>query len=135
MFKQDCIRTIWFHFLKNFGMDKLKKETTENDGEPSAKRRKIDVETDKGKGPKLLSLEFDPMEEINLDITSENSSSSSCGEEADEDVHIPGLFTRSSANTKERSSVSYLTLMSCVAMCYLGLLYTRETVLLVDIAR
>jgi len=113
-------------------MDKLKKKTAEKDSEPSAKRRKLDE--DKGKGPKALSLDFDPLEKLNFDITSE-SSSSCCEEEADEDVSIPGVFTRCGTNTKERTSVSYLTLMSCIAMCYLGLLYAEETVLLVDIAR
>ncbi|XP_065919250.1 TATA box-binding protein-associated factor RNA polymerase I subunit B-like isoform X2 [Dysidea avara] len=112
-------------------MDKLKKNTN---GGPSAKRRKIDEDTDKGKGSKILSLEFDPADELNLDITSESSSSSS-EEETEEDVSIPGVFARSGANTKERTSISYLTLMSCVAVCYLGLLYAGETVLLVDIAR
>jgi len=116
-------------------MDKLKKKTTEKNGDPSAKRRKLDENMDKGKGPKALSLEFDPMENLNFDISSESSSSSSCEEEVDEDVSIPGVFTRCSTNTKERTSVSYLTLMSCIAMCYLGLLYAKETVLLVDIAR
>jgi len=115
-------------------MGKLKPKTAQSNGEPSAKKRKTEDDLKKEKQPRVISLEFDPTEELNFDITSESSNISS-EEETEEDISIPGVFTRSATNTKERTSVSYLTLMSCVAMCYLGLLYAGETVLLVDVAR
>jgi len=101
-------------------------------GEPSAKKQKIDSTS----GPENSTLAVDLDREINLDVTSTSDSSSSGEElEDDNDILISSTHDASNKSKKKYSSSPHLSLMNCIALCYLGLLYSEQTVLLVDIAR
>ena len=126
---QDCIRTLWFHFLKHIGVKKSDEAPQSND-EPVAKKRKTTEETSGQENVTVQStLDFDPDREINLDMSSTSDSSE---ELEDDDIFISSTGNKSK---KQRLDSPYLSLMNCIALCYLGLLYAEETVLLVDMAR
>ena len=103
--------------------------------EPSAKKRKIeDTSGQENAADALSTLAFDPDRELNLDLTSTSDSSIS-DEEVEDDSLVSGTQNESSTGKRERLNSPHLSLMNCIALCYLGLLYAEETVLLVDMAR
>ena len=108
----------------------------QSNDEPAAKKRKTTEETSGQENVTGQStLDFDPDREINLDMSSTSDSSDSSEELEDDDIFISSTSNKSSKNKKERLDSPYLSLMNCIALCYLGLLYAEETVLLVDLAR
>lgn len=97
--------------------------------EPSAKRRKISPTNERESTTTQAS---DPNREVDIDGSSSGNSSSD--EETEEDDNPS---TQNESNKKEGDSPRFphLSLMNCIALCYLGLLYAEETVLVVDLAR
>lgn len=127
---------MWFHFLKHYGVKKLEEcLPPQSSDEPFAKKRRIEDASGQENATGVFStLVFDPDEELNLDLTSTSDSSNS-DEEADDDSLVSGTHNESSTGRRDRLNSPHLSLMNCVALCYLGLLYAEETVLLVDMAR
>ena len=98
--------------------------------EPPAKKRRLEEGTNHQEAIAVQStLDFDPDREINLDVSS-SSDSDEDSEDSDFSAH-----KGPSKNKKEQLDSPHLSLMNCIAICYLGILYAEETVLLVDIAR
>ena len=104
----------------------------QSSNEPAAKKRRTEETSGQENITIQSTLDFDPDREINLDMTSTSDSSDS--NEELEDI-ISSAHNKSSKNKKERLDSPYLSLMNCIALCYLGLLYAEETILLVDMAR
>lgn len=103
----------------------------QSNDEPATKKRRATEETSGQENVTVKSpLDFDPDREINLDMSSTSDSSK---ELEDDDIFVSSTSNKSSENTKEH--LDSLSLMNCIALCYLGLLYAEETVLLVDMAR
>ena len=118
-------------------MKKLEEATSlQSSNTPSAKKRKIeeDVSGEEDTADVQSTLAFNPDKELNLDMTSTSDSSDS-DEEMDDGILVSGIQNESSVDKKERLNSPHLSLMNCIALCYLGLLYAEETVLLVDMAR
>lgn len=104
-------------------------QPSQGNAEPSAKKRKLEDVT-----AVQSTLTFDPDTELNLDMTSTSDSSDS-DEEMEDNLYISGVCNESGKSKKERLNSPHFSLMNCIALCYLGLLYAGEAVLLVDIAR
>ena len=121
-------------------MKKLEEATSlQGSNTPSAKKRKIeeDESGEEDTADVQSTLAFNPDKELNLDMTStsDSSDSSDSDEEMDDGILVSGIQNESSMDKKERLNSPHLSLMNCIALCYLGLLYAEETVLLVDMAR
>lgn len=118
-------------------MKKLEEATSlQSSNTPSAKKRKIeeDESGEEDTADVQSTLAFNPDKELNLDMTSTSDSSDS-DEEMDDGILVSGIQNESSMDKKERLNSPHLSLMNCIALCYLGLLYAEEIVLLVDMAR
>ena len=113
-------------------MEKLEEEVglPQSSGEPPAKKRRLEEGISHQETITVQStLDFDPDREVNLDMSSSTDSDED-SEDSDVSAH-----KGPSKSKKERLNSPHLSLMNCIAICYLGILYAEETVLLVDIAR